>query len=129
MLPGSKRNGIVPRARASCPLMYVNKKPSRSASAKTVGRRRREERSTFQCMGMPARQGRAAADILNSGMSNRRFLFLCVCSALVPAVQPGRAAEADALGITANIQARHLPFGTILDPIFTLTDSDQVAGY
>src|ERR1700683_2405650 len=40
-----------------------------------------------------------------------------------------RAAEGDALAILANIQARHLPFGAILDPIFTLTDSDQIADY
>src|SRR5260370_32827826 len=42
---------------------------------------------------------------------------------------PSGAAEADAVAITANIQARHLPFGTILDPIFILTDSDQIGGY
>ena len=37
--------------------------------------------------------------------------------------------EADALAIDANIQARHLPFGTIIDPIFAAPDSDQIAGY
>jgi uncharacterized protein (TIGR03437 family) len=45
------------------------------------------------------------------------------------AVPSSRAAEGDALAIVANIQRRHLPFGTILDPIFTLTDSDQIASY
>ena len=45
------------------------------------------------------------------------------------AALPTWAAQADALAITANIQARHLPFGTILDPIFTLTNSDQIASY
>lgn len=40
-----------------------------------------------------------------------------------------RAAEADALAISANIQARHLPFGTILDPIFASPASDQIVGY
>ena len=39
------------------------------------------------------------------------------------------AAEGDALSILANIQARHLPYGAVLDPIFTLTDSDIVADY
>jgi len=48
---------------------------------------------------------------------------------LLAASQISRAAEGDALTILANIQARHLPFGAILDPIFTLTDSDQIAGY
>jgi uncharacterized protein (TIGR03437 family) len=45
------------------------------------------------------------------------------------AFQPARAAEGDALAILANIQARHLPYGAILDPIFTLTDSDQISTY
>ncbi len=40
-----------------------------------------------------------------------------------------RAAESDALAILAGIQARHLPFGTILDPIFAAADSDQIVGY
>jgi hypothetical protein len=39
------------------------------------------------------------------------------------------AAEPDALAISANIQARHLPFGTILDPIFAAADSDQIVDY
>ena len=43
--------------------------------------------------------------------------------------EPCGAAEGDAMAILANIQARHLPFGAILDPIFALTDSDQIANY
>lgn len=39
------------------------------------------------------------------------------------------AAEPDALAISATIQARHLPFGTILDPIFASPDSDQIVDY
>jgi hypothetical protein len=60
-------------------------------------------------------------------MPNRRFVVLGACVALILVVPRGRAAESDALAINANIQARHLPYGTILDPIFTLTDSDQIA--
>jgi uncharacterized protein (TIGR03437 family) len=44
-------------------------------------------------------------------------------------VQPALPAEADALAISANIRARHMPFGTILDPIFASPASDQIAGY
>ena len=44
----------------------------------------------------------------------------CVC---------GNAAESDALAISANIQARHFPFGTVLDPMFASPDSNQVTGY
>jgi uncharacterized protein (TIGR03437 family) len=39
------------------------------------------------------------------------------------------AAETDALAISVNIQARHLPFGTILDPIFSGPNSNQIVGY
>ena len=62
-------------------------------------------------------------------MPHRLLLPMGVWCALTLAVPPGRGAERDALAIVANIQSRHLPFGTILDPIFTLTDSDQVASY
>src|SRR5215471_20547 len=40
-----------------------------------------------------------------------------------------RASEPDALAISAVIQARHLPFSTILDPIFTSSSNTQIAGY
>ncbi len=46
-------------------------------------------------------------------------LFSCRCFA----------AESDAVAISANIQAHHLPFGTILDPIFASSSSDQIIGY
>ncbi len=40
-----------------------------------------------------------------------------------------QASEADALAISANIQAKHLPFGTIVDPIYSAPTSDQIVGY
>jgi len=40
-----------------------------------------------------------------------------------------RASEADALAIDANIQAIHVPFGTILDPIFPSPTSTAIIGY
>jgi hypothetical protein len=39
------------------------------------------------------------------------------------------ASETDALAISANIQARHMPFGTILDPIYASSASNQIVGY
>ncbi len=42
---------------------------------------------------------------------------------------PCFAAESDALAISANIQARHLPFGTVIDPVFASATSDQITGY
>ena len=41
----------------------------------------------------------------------------------------GRASEFDALAISANIQARHMPFATLLDPIYASPTSDQIIGY
>lgn len=37
-------------------------------------------------------------------------------------------AESDALAISANIQAVHMPYGTILDPIYASPTSDQIVG-
>src|SRR6516162_3078970 len=42
---------------------------------------------------------------------------------------PGLASESDALAISANIQAKHMPFGTILDPIYTSSTTTDIAGY
>jgi uncharacterized protein (TIGR03437 family) len=39
------------------------------------------------------------------------------------------ASEANALAISANIQATHVPYGTILDPIFAGPASTQIVGY
>ena len=38
-------------------------------------------------------------------------------------------AEPDALAISANIQARHTPFGTVLDPFYACASSDQITGF
>ncbi len=35
----------------------------------------------------------------------------------------------DALRISTNIQARHLPFGTILDPVFAAPNSQNIVSY
>jgi len=54
-----------------------------------------------------------------------RFFLLGItlgCSA-------GQAAEADALAISQNIQALHMPYGTVLDPIYASADSTQITGY
>ena len=39
------------------------------------------------------------------------------------------AAEKDALALEATIQARHLPYGGILDPMLSLPDLSQVVDY
>src|SRR4051812_23047337 len=52
-------------------------------------------------------------------------LLIAVCASAGAAL----AAEADALAISANIQARHMPFGTVLDPVFASATSDEIVGY
>lgn len=42
---------------------------------------------------------------------------------------PALAAEQDALSIDATIQERHLPYGTILDPVLSLPDLSSVTDY
>jgi uncharacterized protein (TIGR03437 family) len=42
---------------------------------------------------------------------------------------PAWASESDAIAISANIRARHMPFGTVLDPVFNAPDSFQITGY
>ena len=49
--------------------------------------------------------------------------------ALLPLLPAAFGAEPDALAIEANIFARHLPYGTILDPILSLPDLSQVVDY
>lgn len=56
----------------------------------------------------------------------RCLRFILICSAMV---LPARGAEADALAISANIRARHMPFGTILDPVFASATGEQIVGY
>ena len=61
-----------------------------------------------------------------SGKSLGMARWACALALLSP---HGRASDADALAIEANIQARHLPFGSILNPIFTAASSNQIMGY
>lgn len=50
------------------------------------------------------------------------MLALAVCTF-------AHAGEADAVAIAANIRARHMPFGTLLDPIYASPTSDRITGY
>ena len=53
----------------------------------------------------------------------RKTLLLCFIGLYLHAAEP------DALAISANIQAKHLPFGTVLDPMYASTASTQITGY
>jgi len=56
-----------------------------------------------------------------------RLGWILAGMALACGLLPG--AEADAVAISAQIQARHLPFGTILDPFYESAVSDRITGY
>jgi uncharacterized protein (TIGR03437 family) len=43
--------------------------------------------------------------------------------------RPALATEADALAVSGNIRALHMPFGTILNPIYASPSSNQIVGY
>ena len=58
----------------------------------------------------------------------RRFCISAIC-VLNLFLGAALASEADAIGISQNIRARHMPFGIIVDPIFASPDSDQIVGY
>ena len=58
-----------------------------------------------------------------------RPFHLAPAVSLLAAALPAFAAESDALAISANIQARHMPFGTIMDPIYTSATSNQIKDY
>jgi hypothetical protein len=53
--------------------------------------------------------------------------FLVCASAAFGQQQPP--SEAAALAISANIQAKHMPFGTILDPVYAALATDEIIGY
>jgi len=58
----------------------------------------------------------------------RSLLFFIVIASFADS-EPVAAAEVDALGISSNIQVRHLPFGTVLDPIVQSITSSAITGY
>src|SRR5580698_8038103 len=49
--------------------------------------------------------------------------------AIFPFLPLAFCAEPDALAIDANILARHMPYGTIMDPILSLPDLSQIVDY
>jgi uncharacterized protein (TIGR03437 family) len=58
---------------------------------------------------------------------SRTLIAIVSLGVIIPKARPS---EADALAISANIRARHMPFGAILDPIYaSTTNNDQIVGY
>jgi len=55
--------------------------------------------------------------------------ILKAVAVLMAGVCGAGAAESDALAIAARIRALHMPFGSLLDPIYASSTSDQIIGY
>jgi hypothetical protein len=64
-------------------------------------------------------------------MTAKRFAITVVvlCCSFSVFAGSARASEDEANLISLNIRTRHMPFGTILDPIFASPDSDEIVGY
>jgi hypothetical protein len=64
-------------------------------------------------------------------MTAKRFAnsLAVLCCSFIVFAGSARASEDDAIAISQNIRARHMPFGTILDPIFAAPDSEEIIGY
>lgn len=60
------------------------------------------------------------------GTFSRIFVSFAALWALA---MPARSAESDAIAIANNIRAVHMPFGTVLDPMFASPTSTQIVGY
>jgi hypothetical protein len=63
-----------------------------------------------------------------AGTFRPRSLLACLASLGLLGI-PAQASEADAIALSANIQARHLPFGTLLDPVYASPASSQIVAY
>ena len=59
-------------------------------------------------------------------LSGMRRKTLIRAAAGLMLICPAGATEANALAISANIQATHVPYGTVLDPIFAGPASTQI---
>jgi hypothetical protein len=57
-----------------------------------------------------------------------KHLFVILALVLLHSL-PVAGAERDAIAISNKIQQRHLPFDTILDPVYAAPDSNEIAGY
>src|SRR5882762_7412454 len=85
--------------------------------------------------------GKPRAEILVK--DSRRVVMLCLCGkrhiffiilAILFGIRTAHGSEADALTISQNIQRFHMPYGTVLDPVFASSDPaspqyTDIAGY
>jgi hypothetical protein len=60
---------------------------------------------------------------------NRKFMAIASLLVITAATSPARAGEQDALAISANIRQRHMPNGTVIDPVFASASSQEIVAY
>jgi hypothetical protein len=61
---------------------------------------------------------------------NRKYVCIAIaCLALAWGANQVRASEQDAVAISANIQQRHMPNGTVIDPVFASASSQAIVAY
>src|SRR5678815_5271809 len=58
-------------------------------------------------------------------MKRASTILLLILTAVAPAI----ASESDAVAISQNIRQRHMPYGTIIDPVFKAADSNEIDYY
>src|SRR5438128_210104 len=80
-------------------------------------------------LGSPERLDNSSGDRMNNHRIS--LLFPLAVAAILLACWSAYAAEADALAISANIQARHIPSDSvsIIDPVYASGASNQIVGY
>ena len=59
----------------------------------------------------------------------RTAVFLCIASTASTYLLSAQSFEQRALRISSDIQARHLPFGTVLSPVFNSPESTDIISY
>ena len=60
---------------------------------------------------------------------HRKYLAIASVLIITAAALPVRGAEQDALAISDNIQQRHMPNGTVIDPVFANVSSQEIVAY
>src|SRR5215467_13860206 len=103
---------------------------SSARSAKTSGRQRTASSDStprYRSVSVPLIRfcKRGGYAVPRNLKSTPIALILCVLAVALTA----RASEQDAVAISANIQQRHLPNGTIVDPVFASAATQNIVGY
>jgi hypothetical protein len=62
-------------------------------------------------------------------LSNLKYMAIALPLVLASIALQAKASEQDAVAISANIQQRHMPNGTVIDPVFASATSQNIVAY